>query len=210
MLYTYPDTVDERLIDTMISNEKVVNYIDIPVQHIDDKILRAMNRRGTSSHIKHMIEYIRSKAPDFIIRSTVITGFPNESEEQFETLCEFVKSGAFDRLGVFAYSTEDSTKAALMDGQIDEEVKQERAEKIMALQRSVSRQYNEKRVGTVLDVLVEGVENGHAYGRSYAEAAEVDGVIILDTDSVKAGEFVRVKIVEASDYDLRGEIIKEA
>ena len=210
VLYTYPDTVDERLIDAMIRNDKVVNYIDIPVQHIDDGILKAMNRRGSSKHIKHMISYIREKAPDFIIRSTVIVGFPNESEEQFESLCEFVASGAFDRLGVFAYSCEDSTAAALMDGQIDEEIKQKRAEKIMELQRSVSRSYNEKRVGTIVEVLVEGFENGCAYGRSYAEAAEVDGIIMLDASFVSVGEFVKVKIVEASDYDIRGEVIKEA
>lgn len=207
VLYTYPDTVDEKLIDTMIRNEKVVNYIDIPIQHIDDDILIKMNRRGTGEHIRRIIEYAREKAPDFIIRSTVIVGFPTETDEQFKKLEEFIAGGAFDRLGVFTYSPEDSTPAALMDGQIDEEVKEKRLQKIMTLQQKVSRSYNEKRVSSVVEVLVEGIENGRAYGRSYAEAAEVDGVIILDTDKVKTGDFVKVKITRASDYDLEGEVI---
>ena len=207
VLYTYPDTVDEKLIDTMIRNEKVVNYIDIPVQHIDNDILTAMNRRGTGEHIRHIIEYARQKAPDFVIRSTVIVGFPGESEAQFETLADFVQNDAFDRLGVFAYSCEDGTAAALMENQTDEAVKQYRAEKIMALQRNVSRKYNEKRLSSEVVVLVEGIENGRAYGRSYAEAAEVDGVIVLNKGDLAVGEFVKAKITKASDYDLQGEVI---
>lgn len=209
VLYTYPNTVDEELIDTIIAEPKLVNYIDMPIQHIHPDMLNAMNRHGSADHIRHITEYIREKSPDFILRTTIITGFPGETEEQFVQLTEFLQSHSFDRLGAFAYSQEDDTPAAEMPNQIDEETKQRRLDEVMALQQGISLAYNQKRIGTVTEALIEQVSGDIAYGRTYAEAPEVDGTIMfsLKNKGLKPGDFTMVRITGAGPYDMEGEEI---
>ena len=209
VLYTYPNTVDEELIDTIIAEPKLVNYIDMPIQHIHPDMLNAMNRHGSAEHIRHITEYIREKSSDFILRTTVITGFPGETEEQFVQLTDFLKSHSFDRLGAFAYSQEDDTPAAEMPNQTDEETKQRRLDEVMALQQGISFAYNQKRIGTVTEALIEQVSGDIAYGRTYAEAPEVDGTIMfsLKNKGLKSGDFTMVKITGAGPYDMEGEEI---
>ncbi|MBR2329519.1 MAG: 30S ribosomal protein S12 methylthiotransferase RimO, partial [Clostridia bacterium] len=209
VLYTYPNTVDEELIDTIIAEPKLVNYIDMPIQHIHPDMLNAMNRHGSAEHIRHITEYIREKSSDFILRTTVITGFPGEMEEQFVQLTDFLQSHSFDRLGAFAYSQEDDTPAAEMPNQIDEDIKQRRLDEVMALQQGISLAYNQKRIGTVTEALIEQVSGDIAYGRTYAEAPEVDGTIMfsLKNKGLKPGDFTMVRITGAGPYDMEGEEI---
>lgn len=209
VLYTYPNTVDEELIDTIIAEPKLVNYIDMPIQHIEPAMLKAMNRHGSAEHIRHITEYIREKSSDFILRTTVITGFPGETEEQFVQLTDFLRSHSFDRLGAFAYSQEDDTPAAEMPEQIPEEVKQRRLNQVMELQQGISLEYNKKRIGTVTEALIEQVSGNIAYGRTYAEAPEVDGTIMfsIKNKELKPGDFTMVKITGAGPYDMEGEEI---
>ena len=209
VLYTYPNTVDEELIDTIIAEPKLVNYIDMPIQHIHPDMLNAMNRHGSAEHIRHITEYIREKSSDFILRTTVITGFPGETEEQFVQLTDFLQSHSFDRLGAFAYSQEDDTPAAEMPNQIVEDIKQRRLDEVMALQQGISLAYNQKRIGTVTEALIEQVSGDIAYGRTYAEAPEVDGTIMfsLKNKGLKPGDFTMVKITGAGPYDMEGEEI---
>jgi ribosomal protein S12 methylthiotransferase len=210
VLYAYPNTVTEKLVDTMLNNEKIVRYIDMPIQHIDPIMLETMNRHGSAEHIRAITRYIRESSPDFILRTTVMLGFPGETEEQFNLLYDFLKKEPFDRIGAFVFCPEDGTKAALMDGQIDESVANARLDKIMRMQQAVSLELNKNRIGKEYDVLVEHINNGIARGRSYAEAPDVDGIIkILNVpNTVNPGDFVRVKITDASAYDLKGEYIK--
>ena len=209
VLYTYPNTVDEELIDTIIAEPKLVNYIDMPIQHIHPDMLRAMNRHGTAEHIRHITEYIRERSSDFILRTTVITGFPGETEEHFSHLTEFLQSHSFDRLGAFAYSQEDDTPAAEMPDQLDEDTKQRRLDEIMALQQGISLAYNEKRIGTVAEAIIEQISGDIAYGRTYAEAPEVDGTIMfsIKNKGLKPGDFTMVRITGAGPYDMEGEEI---
>jgi len=201
--------VDEELIDTIIAEPKLVNYIDMPIQHIHPDMLNAMNRHGSAEHIRHITEYIREKSSDFILRTTVITGFPGETEEQFVQLTDFLQSHSFDRLGAFAYSQEDDTPAAEMPNQIDEDIKQRRLDEVMALQQGISLAYNQKRIGTVTEALIEQVSGDIAYGRTYAEAPEVDGTIMfsLKNKGLKPGDFTMVRITGAGPYDMEGEEI---
>ena len=209
VLYSYPNTIDEELVDTMVADPKIVNYIDIPIQHIDPDMLKAMNRHGSAEHIREITDYIRRTAPDFILRTTVITGFPGETEEQFGHLTEFLKEHSFDRLGAFAYSQEDDTPAADMPNQIDEDVKQRRLKRIMSLQQGISLAYNKKRIGTVTEALVEQVSGDIAYGRTYAEAPEVDGTVMfsIKNKGLKPGDFTMIKLTGAGPYDMEGEEI---
>jgi len=209
VLYSYPNTIDEELVDTIIADPKLINYIDIPIQHINPAMLKAMNRHGTAEHIRDIVSYIRKKSDDFILRTTVILGFPGETEEQFEELSEFLQIHSFDRLGAFAYSQEDDTPAAEMDCQLDEETKQFRLNRIMEMQQSIALAYNKKRVGSITEVLVEAVSNGIGYGRSYAEAPEVDGTIMfrIKNNDLKVGDFTMVRLTDAGPYDMEGEEI---
>ena len=209
VLYSYPNTIDEELVDTMVADPKIVNYIDIPIQHIDPDMLKAMNRHGSAEHIREITDYIRRTAPDFILRTTVITGFPGETEEQFGHLTEFLKEHSFDRLGAFAYSQEDDTPAADMPNQIDEDIKQRRLKRIMSLQQGISLAYNKKRIGTVTEALVEQVSGDIAYGRTYAEAPEVDGTVMfsIKNKGLKPGDFTMIKLTGAGPYDMEGEEI---
>lgn len=210
VLYAYPNTVTEKLVDTMLNSEKIVRYIDMPIQHIDPVMLETMNRHGSAEHIRRITRYIREASPDFILRTTVMLGFPGETEEQFELLYDFLKNEPFDRVGAFVFCPEDGTKAALMDGQIDEATAKARLDKIMRMQQTVSLELNKKRIGKEYEVLIERVDKDACYGRSYAEAPDVDGIIkiINIPASVKPGDFVYAKITDASAYDLKGEFVK--
>lgn len=209
LLYTYPSTVTEELIDLMAESGKIVNYIDMPIQHINRELLLAMNRHGSREHIEHIIKYIRSKSEKFVIRTTAIVGFPGETEEQFEELLDFLEKNPIDRLGAFTYSPEDDTPAAEFDGQIDEAVKEERLDRLYRQQQRISRLLNERRIGDTERVIVEGMDGTTAFCRSYAETADIDGSIIVGEVSVstKVGDFINVRLTGADEYDIYGEQI---
>lgn len=208
VLYTYPNTVNEALIDVMLEEEKICNYIDIPIQHIDEDMLKRMNRHGSRTHIEAILRYIRQSSEDFIIRSTVILGFPGESEAAYAELLAYLKREPFDRLGAFTYSQEDNTPAAAFPNQIPEDCKAKRLAAVMAQQQEISLAFNNKRIGQCYPVLVERLEAEHAYGRSYAEAPEVDGQIRFlrkPGHALLPGDFTMVRITGAEYYDLWGE-----
>ena len=206
VLYAYPNTIDEALIDTILRHENIVNYIDMPIQHIDPLMLSRMNRHGTAEHIRSITKYIRSASHDFILRTTVMTGFPGETEEQFSLLAEFLTDNPFDRLGAFVYSPEDGTPAAAFAQPVEASIAARRLETLMLRQRAVSRERNRRRVGKEYDALIEEVKNGVALCRSYAEAPQVDGGIAVSgiKNDAKPGEFIRVRITAAGAYDLKG------
>ena len=210
LLYCYPDKITDELIDEIANNDRVVKYIDLPIQHINNDILKAMNRHGDRATIEDAIKRLREKIPDITLRTTVITGFPGETEEQFEELCDFIKETKFDRLGAFAYSREEDTPAYDFPDQIDEQTKQDRCDKIMALQADISNELNAKKLRKTIKVLCEGFDgaSGSYVGRSEADAPDVDGKIFFDLDKGKnlhnEGDFVNVRITDFYDYDLVG------
>ncbi len=211
VLYCYPENITDELIDEMASNPKVLHYLDMPIQHSEDRILKLMGRRSTNAGLKEIIGKMREKMPDMCIRTTLITGFPSETEEEFKAQCKFIEEVKFDRLGVFTYSPEDGTPAARMDNQIDEDVKAERKDYLLQVQKSVSADICQKYVGKVLEVIVEGKIEGddNVYcGRSYRDCYEIDGFVFFKSeDDLLAGDFYNIKITEAGDYDLIGERI---
>ncbi len=208
VLYTYPDTVTKELIAGMNEHDKICNYLDIPLQHINDTMLKSMNRRGTSAHIKDVLTYIRTNAPDFILRTTMMVGFPGETDEMFEEMLTFLRDYPFDRVGAFTFSPEENTPAALMTDQIDEFVKEERLQRLMLQQKSIANSRAVSRIGTEADVLITGKNGKYLTGRSYAEAPEVDGMILLKGEDVAAGSYVRARLTAVTGYDMLGEIIK--
>lgn len=211
ILYCYPENITDELIDEMASNPKVLHYLDMPIQHSEDRILKLMGRRSTNAGLKEIIGKMREKMPDMCIRTTLITGFPSETEEEFKAQCNFIEEVKFDRLGVFTYSPEDGTPAARMDNQIDEDVKAERKDYLLQVQKSVSADICQKYVGKVLEIIVEGKIEGddNVYcGRSYRDCYEIDGFVFFKSeDDLLAGDFYNIKITEAGDYDLIGERI---
>ena len=214
LLYCYPDKITDELISEMRDNDRIVKYIDMPLQHISDRILKAMNRRGDSSVIKNVIEKLRREIPDIVIRTTFIVGFPGETDEDFEQLCDFVHNAGFDRAGVFAYSREEGTPAYSMKDQIDEQVKQDRLDVIMRDQLEINTQMNESKVGKTVTVIYEGFDelSQTHFGRSYADAPEIDGKVYFKLRKrvpLEVGDFVNVKITEALDYDLMGVLISK-
>lgn len=211
LMYCYEDRITEELMDVMAEEDKICRYIDIPLQHFSDNILTAMKRHSTSEHIKETLAKLREKVPGIAIRTTFITGFPGEMEEDFSELKSFVESTEFDRLGVFAYSMEEGTEAAEMQDQVPHEVANGRRDDIMRIQMDISFGKNEKMVGETYDVLIDDIEDGVCYGRTEFDAPEIDNAVIINTDEdIKVGDFVRVKIVDAYDYDLIGEIDNES
>ena len=210
VLYCYPDSITDELLEVMAREEKVVNYMDIPLQHASGKILRAMNRRGDRQSLTALMQKIRDKVPGVVLRTTLITGFPGETEEDFTELAEFVRDVKFERLGCFAYSQEEDTPAALLPDQIDEEVKQRRAEIILDDQALRMEREAQALVGTVLEVLVEDYdpEEEAWFGRSYRDAPDVDGKVLFTAGDreLKPGTFVPVEITHAVDWDLRGRL----
>ena len=211
--YLYPDEIDHELIDVIAREPKIVKYLDIPLQHVDGEVLRRMNRRGNAERIAELIEKIRKTVPDVTIRTTFITGFPGETEEQFSTLHQFIKDIRFERLGCFTYSPEEDTPAANFEGQVDEQTKHDRMERIMDSQMQISAEKNEEKIGKVAEVLVEGYDDYLKcyFGRTGADAPEVDGkIFFLATRPLVFGEFVKVQINDSIEYDLLGEMCDES
>ncbi len=209
--YMYPEMISEELVDFIKENEKVLSYFDIPIQHINSRILKLMGRRSDRADIERVIKLIRDKIPDATIRTTVIAGFPTETEEEFKELCEFIEKTKFDRLGAFAFSKEEGTPAFKLKGQLTKKVKEKRAEHIGMLQSAIMAQNNQKHIGKIIDVLVEGLHNeyGVYFGRSKMDSVEIDGTVMFETDDVIAfGDIVKVKITDASEYDLVGTYVK--
>ena len=212
-LYTYPERITDKLLETIKEEEKLVNYLDIPLQHVDGEILKRMNRKGDEESLKALISKIRNVIPDITLRTTFITGFPGETDEQFCTLHQFIKDAKFDRLGCFTYSAEDDTAAALFDNQIDEQTKVDRMEKIMEEQMTIAAAKNEEKVGSVCEVLVEGYDDYIKcyFGRSRADAPEIDGKVFFTTKKpLVIGQYVNVMINDSLEYDLLGEMIDES
>ena len=212
ILYSYPDEITDELIEVMANTPKICHYMDIPVQHGSDAILTAMNRRSLSGQIKERIASLRKQIPDLYVRTSLIVGFPGETQADYETLKEFVKEVKFDRLGVFEYSKEEGTKAAKMPGQILKRVKQSRRNGIMKIQQKISKEMNEKRLGKVYTVIVEGISDDGIfyYGRTFAEAPDIDGLVYFTAqDALQLGDMVLVKILNVEEYDLIGEQVDE-
>ncbi len=209
VLYSYPNGVTEELLDVMMKHDNIVKYIDIPVQHLDNDVLGPMNRRNTRESTCEVVERIRNASPDFIIRSTVIVGFPGETRDNVIHLYSTMKKLQFDRLGVFTYSQEENTPAGAMEDQIDEEEKEFRKDSVLNVQSSISLDLNQRRIGKVYEVLIEGKDDhtGVYYGRSYAEAPDVDGKIFIETQQeLEEGKYYNVRITKAYSYDCAGEL----
>ena len=205
--YCYPELVTDELLETMANEEKICNYLDIPIQHINDEILKRMGRRTNRAQIEKVIKRARELMDDVVIRTSLIVGFPGETEEQFEELREFVENAEIERLGVFTYSREEDTPAYDFENQVDEEVKQHRQDVIMMVQSAVSQRLNDEKIGSVVKVLTEGRDEivKSYYGRTYADSSEVDGKVFFKSDEkIEEGQFVDVRIEQALEYDLFG------
>lgn len=211
LLYCYPEEITEELIQVMKEEKKICHYLDLPIQHASDAVLKRMGRRTTKAEIKEMIAKLRKEIPDICLRTTLITGFPGETKKQHEELLEFIDEMEFDRLGVFTYSAEEDTPAAGMPDQIPEEVKEERQAELMELQQEIAFDNAEAMVGKEVLVMVEGkVADENAYvGRTYRDAPNVDGLIFINTEEVLvSGDFAKVKVTGAIDYDLIGGLVE--
>lgn len=210
ILYCYPEEITDELIQVMKEEKKICHYLDLPIQHASNEILKRMGRRTSKEQLIEIIGKLRKEIPDIALRTTLITGFPGETEEQHEELMDFVDEMEFDRLGVFTYSAEEDTPAASMDGQIEESVKEDRQAELMELQQDIAFDLAEDMIGQEVLVLIEGkVADENAYvGRTYKDAPNVDGLIFVNTDEeLMSGDFARVKVTGALEYDLIGEII---
>ena len=207
--YLYPDELDDALIDVIADEPKILKYLDIPIQHINDRILKAMNRRGTGDEIRELFTKLRKRLPNLVLRTSIIVGLPGETDEEFEELCDFLRWAKIERAGVFPFSPEEGTPAAAMPDQVPEDVANRRAEWLVDLQSRVMDDFNEERLGSVMEVLCEGfdVEMGCWCGRTWADSPDVDGhVYFTAAGTVKPGEFVNVRITGTNDGDLTGEI----
>jgi ribosomal protein S12 methylthiotransferase len=212
ILYCYPEEIYPELIQTMKEEKKICHYLDLPIQHCSDKILKKMGRRTTKQELIDIVTLLRKEIPDIVLRTTLITGFPGETEEDHEELMEFIDTMEFDRLGVFTYSAEEDTPAANMSNQIEEEVKQDRQAELMELQQEISIDKGNDKIGTCVEVMIEGkVADENAYvGRTYGDAPNVDGYIFINTDTeLMSGDFARVHVTGALEYDLIGELENE-
>ncbi len=209
--YTYPDEIDDDLIDTIAEEPKIVKYLDIPIQHCNKNILKLMNRRGDSQLLKELFKKLRNRIPGLIIRTSVITGLPGEGEVEFEELCTFLKEHKLERVGAFAFSPEDGTPAALMD-HVDEATAQERAEMIETIQSRIMDEYNQSLIGQTLEVLIDGYDEefGQYFGRTYADSPEIDGrVWISSEEALHEGTFIHVVIDGLVDGELNGYALEE-
>lgn len=210
ILYCYPEEITDELIDVIKSEPKICNYIDMPIQHASDKILKAMGRRTNRTELTALINKIRKEIPDIVLRTTLITGFPGETEEDHEDMLDFVNEMEFDRLGVFTYSPEEGTIAAEMDNQIEDEIKEQRRSEIMELQQEIAFEKAESMIGRKVLVIIEGkITDENAYmGRTYMDSPDVDGNIFINTDAeLMTGDFVKVLVTGAVQYDLIGKIV---
>ena len=206
-LYSYPETITDELIEVVKNSKKICHYFDLPIQHISNDVLKRMNRKSDKNSIYNLVNKLREEIPDVILRTTLIVGFPGETEDNFKELCEFVETCKFDRLGAFSYSAEDGTPAAKFNDQISEKVKNERRDKIMEIQQKVSKDNLKKHIGKVYTCLIENISEDGEYliGRSYMDVPSEDGVIFIKNDNdTMINEFVDVEIVDSSEYDLLG------
>lgn len=209
--YCYPERVTDELIEVFAQEKKICKYFDIPIQHCNDEILRRMGRRTNKAQITELIQKLRTQIPDVTLRTSLIVGFPGETEEQFIELQEFVEKIKFDRLGVFAYSQEEDTPAAKLSGQIEEEEKEVRRDNLMIVQADISAELNRSRIGQIMTVLVEGKDEiiKNYYGRTYADSIEIDGKVFFKSDKKRLeGDFVQVRIDDCLEYDLFGEEVQ--
>lgn len=208
LLYCYPDKITDELIDEIRGNDRVLHYIDLPIQHISDRILKSMNRHGDGALVRDTVRRLREGVPGIVIRTTAIVGFPGETEEDYTELCEYIKEAKFDRFGAFTYSREEDTPAYDFPDQIDEQVKQDRYDGIMSIQLEIHGELNAAKLGTEVTVLCEGFDPVAEtyYGRSAADAPDIDGKVYFSSKKKPAeGDFVKVRITDAVDYDLYGE-----
>lgn len=209
LYYCYPQRITDELIEVIRDNEKICSYIDVPLQHSDATVLRNMRRVGTGEDYKALIAKMRKEIPDLALRTTLMVGFPGETDEQFENLCSFIKDVKFDRMGCFAFSPEEDTPAYDMDNQLDDDVKNHRQEILMDLQYGISESLNKSSVGKTYKVIVDSVKDNVCVGRSYMDSPEIDtGIIFSSTPDIKIGDFVNVKITDVDGYDLIGELVK--
>lgn len=211
--YCYPEEITEELIQEIKTNEKVCHYLDIPIQHASDRILKKMARRTTGAEIRERIAHLREEIPDIVLRTTLIAGFPGETEEDHEEMMEFVDEIEFDRLGVFAYSAEEDTPAFSFPDQVPQEIKEERRDAVMELQQEIAFDKAESRTGMILDVMIEGkvADEAAFVGRTYMDAPNVDGLVFVNADvPLMSGDFCKVRITGAYEYDLIGELIDES
>ena len=212
IMYCYPEEITQELIDVMKRQTKICHYLDIPIQSGTDRILKLMGRRTDTAQIEALVDHLREEIPDICIRTTFITGFPTETEEDFTETMDFINRMEFDRLGAFTYSPEEGTPAAVMDGQVEEEIKLRRQQEMMELQQEIAFEAAENMKGRELTVMIEGklAEEDVYEARTYKDAPSVDGYLFVDTDwSLMSGDFVRVRVTGANEYDLIGEIIEE-
>ena len=212
ILYCYPEEITDELIQVMKEEEKVCHYLDMPIQHCSDNMLKRMGRRTSKADLEAIITKLRKEIPDIALRTTLITGFPGETEENQRELCEFVKEMRFDRLGVFTYSPEEGTPAARMENQIEEEVKEARRDEIMELQQQIAFEKAAEMDGEVLKVMVEGKlpDDNIFVGRTYKDAPNVDGFIFVSAErELMSGDMIKAYVTEAQEYDLIGEMIEE-
>ena len=212
ILYCYPEEITDELIETIASEPKVCHYLDIPIQHASDSVLKRMGRRTSAQELRNMIGKLREKIPDICLRTSLISGFPGETEEDFEELYRFVNEMEFDRLGVFTYSQEEDTPAAAMPDQVDETVKESRRDELMELQQAVAFEKAENMAGRVLTVMIEGklADEDTYVARTYRDAPNVDGYLFLNTTAdLMTGDFVKVLVTDSNEYDLIGEIYHE-
>lgn len=208
LIYLYPAGITDRLIETIAKSEKIVHYVDMPIQHINDKILKGMHRPDTRKRICSLVEKLRNALPDIVLRTTIMVGFPGETDRQFTELLKFVKWAEFDALGCFTFFAETGTPAAQIPGQLPDKIKQQRLEQVMLTQQKIAFAKNKKRIGAKLTCLLDSVDKkGTGYGRFYGQAPDVDSVCIIKNCSAKPGEFIRAKVVGAREYDLLAEQI---
>jgi len=208
LLYLYPTSMDDDLLETIASEKKVCKYIDMPLQHSEDRILKLMGRGGSRDYYEKLIKRIRAVIPGVCLRTTFIVGFPQEGEGESEELISFVRKMKFDRLGAFTYSKEEDTQAFRLKGQLPERTRQERYERLMEAQSAISLSKNKSLVGKTFKVLVDEVDDGVAIARLYSQAPEIDGVVFIEEEGIEKGTFIKVKITDAFDYDLKGEVLK--
>lgn len=211
LLYLYPERVDDELIDVIAREEKIAKYIDMPVQHCNGELLRAMNRPGNEESLLALVQKLRARIPGVVLRTTLICGFPGESEEQFSQLCGFVETARFERLGCFAYSPEEGTPAAGLPGQVDDEAKRRRCDVVMEIQMGIAERFNATLLGGTLEVVVEGYDKlaDSYFGRSYMDAPDIDTKTFFSSDKpLRIGDYVRVRLESVINYDLMGSVAR--
>jgi ribosomal protein S12 methylthiotransferase len=210
MLYLYPDGITPKMIDLIKNSDKLVKYFDMPLQHINNEVLKKMNRKMTREEIETVLMNIREQIPNAVIRTQFIVGFPGETEEQFEELLQFISDQQFDRVGCFKYSPEENTPGGKMADQVDEKTKQRRYEAVMEVQQNISREKHRAFIGKTVEVLVEGYSEETELllqGRTSQQAPDIDGVVLINDGEAQIGDLVQVRITDSMEYDLIGEIV---